>query len=439
MSDSPTPGWLKGLIIVFACTSALTFGLFLYRHSEDSALFERYRDLVTQRDQMRAYVPTLSSQPEALNQAIAARRTQLSNLKEAEDQARRDVDRLVGEASVKAQSISSLAQSEGKRYSTLLTDARARRMELHQEEDRALALERDLDERRLRAREQLQILSRELEQLRREGRNQTGELDNRVEELDERILQLSEQRELNNRELKSDGQVLAARATDGFLVIDRGHQHSLRKGMRFTVYNRRGGRHVIKGQVEVVEVDARTAVCRVLEELDGNDPLIPGDHLHNPVYNPTETKIFVLAGDFTQFSRDELARFITESGGRVDRQLSTSSDYLVAGGRAEAALEQASKLGIAILSEGQVLELVRYKPSSLIGAGVTVTLRGKFTTVSAGRIETFVKNSGGSITGRLDQNTQVLIAGEGAEADIATAKSLGLIVVDQAQFTHLNN
>lgn len=439
MSDSPTPGWLKGLIIVFACTSALTFGLFLYRHSEDSALFERYRDLVHQRDQMRLYVPKLAPQPEALTQAITARREQLTNLREAEDTARRDVDRLVGEATVKAQSIASLAQNEGKRYSTLLADASARRNELHQEEDRALALERDLDERRLRAREQLEILARDLESLRRDARNETGELDTRVSELDERILQLSEQRELNNRELRSDGQLLAARATDGFVVIDRGHQHSLRNGMRFTVYNRRGGRYVIKGQVEVVEVDARTAVCRVLEEHDANDPLVPGDHLHNPVYNPNETKIFVLAGDFTQFSRDELTRFITESGGRVDRELSTATDYLVAGGRAEAELAQASKLGIAILSEGQVLELVRYAPSSLIGAGVTVTLRGRFTTVSAGKIESFIRNSGGSITGRLDQNTQVLIAGEGAEADIATAKSLGLIVVNQAQFTHLNN
>lgn len=439
MSDSDTPGWLQGLIIVFGCTSVLTFGLFLYQHSEDSALFEHYRDLVSERNELRLIVPRLESQKPVLDMAIVSRRNELRTLRETEEQTTQDVDRLVGSASVKAQAIATLAQNEGKRYQQLLTDARERRLELHQEEDRALALERDLDERRLRAREQLEILSRELETLRRTARNQDAVLTKRVDELDERILQLTEQRELNNRELKSDGQLLAARATDGFVVINLGHQHSLRKGTRFTVYNRRGGRNVIKGQVEVTEVDARTSVCRVLEELDGNDPLIPGDHLHNPVYNPNDTKIFVIAGDFTGFSHDELARFITESGGRVDRDVSTATDYLVAGGRADAALTQASKLGIAILSEDQVLELVRYAPKSLVGAGVTVALRGKFDLVSAGKIQDFIKRSGGVITGSMDTGTQVLIAGTGAEADIATAKSLGLIVVDQAQFTHLNN
>jgi NAD-dependent DNA ligase len=101
-------------------------------------------------------------------------------------------------------------------------------------------------------------------------------------------------------------------------------------------------------------------------------------------------------------------------------------------------LQQASKLGISILSEDQVLELVRYAPRELINAGMTVTLRGRFTAVSAGRVEDFVRRSGGTVTGRMDQNTQVLIHGEGAEADIATARSLGLIIVDHSQFTHLS-
>jgi NAD-dependent DNA ligase len=443
MSDSATPGWLKGLIIVFGCTSVLTFGLFVYRHSEDTAYFEQYRDLVAERDALKVYLPKLKTltegAPAPLDQAIMTRRARMKEIAEVESQTRGDVDRLVGEASVKAQTIASLAQAEGKKYEQLVGDARSRRMELHQEEDRALALERDLDDRRLRAREQLELQSQTLEELKRTARNQKGVLDERVDELDDRILQLTEQRELNNRELKADGQVLAARATDGFLVVDRGFQSNVRKGMKFTVFNRRGGRNFIKGQVEVVEVDARTSVCRVLEEKDSNDPLIPGDKIHNPVYNPSETKIFVLAGDFTRFSKEELTRFITESGGRVDKELSTASDYLVAGTRAEGALNQASKLGISILSESQALELMRYTPKFLVTEGMTVAMRGRFTAVSAGKIENFIERSGGKVISRIDANTQVLIAGEGAEADIATARSLGLTVVGQAQFTHLND
>lgn len=443
MSDSATPGWLKGLIIVFGSTTVLTFGLFMYRHSEDAASYEHYRDLVSERDTLKLYVPKLQLQldgnPAPLDQAILTRRQRINDIENGEAQVRGDVDRLVGEASVKAQTIASLAQAEGKKYEQLLSDARARRGELHQEEDRALALERDLDERRLRARQQLQLLSRDLEQLKRAARNQNKELDQRVDELDDRILALTEQRELNNRDLQADGEVLAARATDGFLVINRGHQHNIRKGVKFTIYNRRAGRFVIKGQVEVTEVDARTSVCRVLEEKDANDPLIPGDLIHNPVYNPEETKIFVLAGDFTRFSKPELARFIQEAGGRVDSELTTSTDYLVAGGRADKDLAQASKLGISILSEDQCIDFVRYTPRFLITAGMTVCLRGKFTAVSSSTIEHFIKDSGGKITGKIDNQTQVLIAGEGAEEDIATAKSLGITVVDQNQFTHLND
>lgn len=434
-----TPGWLKGLIIVFGCTTVLTFGLFLYRHAEDAAVYERYRDLVSERDRLNLYVARLRPQVQPLEQAIGVRRQKIAAIAATESQSREDITRIVAEGGVARAGIEAAVQAESKKYDQLLTDARARRLELHQEEDRALALERDLDERRLRTREQLQILSRELEQLKREARNQNKDLDSRIDELTERITQLTEQRELNNRELRSDGQVLAARATDGYLVIDRGHQHGLRMGTKFTVFNRRGGRHVIKGQIEVVEIDSRTAVSRVLEEVDSNDPLIPGDHIHNPVYNPAETKIFVLAGDFTRFSKEELARFIVDAGGRVDHELSTATDYLVAGGRADAALAQASKLGISILSEGQALELVRYSPKFLIAEGMTAVLRGKFNQVSAGRIESFIEKSGGQITGRLDSNAQVLIAGEGAEEDIATARSLGLIIVDQSQFSHLND
>jgi NAD-dependent DNA ligase len=150
-------------------------------------------------------------------------------------------------------------------------------------------------------------------------------------------------------------------------------------------------------------------------------------------------KIFVLKGDFSRFSADELARFITESGAKVEKELTTASDYLVAGDRAQAALDQASKLGISILSEDQLLDFVRYEPRFALRAGMVAVLEGKFTQVNAGKIRDFVEKNGGKVEGRVRSGVNVLIAGEGASEEIAKARALGITVLDQSQFSYLND
>ena len=295
-----------------------------------------------------------------------------------------------------------------------------------------------LDDRRVRLRQDLEVASRELEALKRQSRNTNVVADTRIAELDSRINELTQQRELNNRELRADGRILASRATDGFVVVDRGQEDNLRKGTRFTVFNRRGGKPVIKGSVEVVEVEARMAVCRVTNEVNANDPLIPGDMVHNPVYNPDDVKTFVIKGDFTIYSAEEIARFITESGGKVAKDLTTSSDYLIAGSRAEEALAKASKLGVSVLSEQQAIDLVRPRTRELLGQGVVVVLKGRFTAVSAGTIESLIERSGGRVASRVEPGVTMLIAGEDAADDIAKARALGIKVVDHANFTYLN-
>lgn len=442
MSDTVTPGWLKGLIIVFSATSAIAFGLYLYRHSEDASLKERYRNLLVERDQLRLYVPKLRAPlegaPSPLDNQVLIRRTKLSELSAAEEQAIGDSQRIVGEASTHQQEAAKLMQAEAKKYAQLLDDAKNRRNELGVEEKRALDLERDLDERRVRLRQDLEVASRELETLKRQSRNTNVVADTRIAELDSRITELTQQRELNNRELRADGRILASRATDGFVVIDRGQDHNLRKGTRFTVFNRRGGKPVVKGSVEVVEVEARMAVCRVTDEVNANDPLIPGDMVHNPVYNPDDVKTFVIKGDFAIYSAEEIARFVTESGGKVDKELTTTSDYLIAGGRAEEELAKASKLGVSVLSEQQAIELVRPRSRELLGQGVVVVLKGRFTAVSAGTIESLIERSGGRVAGSIEPGVTMLIAGENAADDIAKARALGIKVVDHANFTYLN-
>ncbi len=432
-----TPSWLRGTIVLFALTSAITFGVYLWRHSRDAALLDHYARLKIERLALQARVPEIKKKLPPADQQIIERRTKIQAIADAETQIIQDVDRLKGDAGVKVAALTKAMEDEGKRYEQLLADASARRNELKQEEERALALDRDFDERRLKAREQIELLSRELEGLKREARKDNTERERRIAELNGRIQQLTQQRDLNNRELRPDGQVLSSRAADGYVVVDRGQQQNMRKGTRFTVFNRRGGRNVVKGAIEVVEIEARMSVARVTKESDANDPIVPGDYIHNPVYSPDQVKTFVITGDFFRYSAEELARFIKESGGKVASQLSTSTDYLVAGERSDQALQQATKLGVSILSEDQLLEFVRYTPKFAVREGMVFVLKGKFTSVGRGKIEDFIKDNGGKIENDVRSGTHVLIAGDGVVDDIATARSLGVTVIDQSQFAHL--
>ncbi|MBA3685527.1 MAG: hypothetical protein H0W72_09850 [Planctomycetes bacterium] len=425
------------MITLFAIASAITFGVYLWRHSEDAALMEHYVRLRLERQALQNRVPELEKVPPEADRQIVDKRAKIQAMADAEAQIIQDVDRLKGDAGVKVAALTKALQDEGQRYQQLLADASARRNELKQEEERALALDRDFDERRLKSREQIELLSRELEGLKREARKANTERERRIAELNARIQQLTQQRELNSRELRADGQVLSSRATDGYLVVDRGQQQNLRKGTRFTIFNRRGGRKVVKGAIEIVEVEARMSIARVTEERDANDPIVPGDYIHNPVYSPDQVKTFVIKGDFFRYSAEELARFIKESGAKVEPELTTNTDYLVAGERSDAALQQATKLGVSIVSEDQLLEFVRYTPKFAVRDGMVFVLKGKFTKVGRGAIEDFIEKNGGKIEGSVRNGTHVLVVGEGAVDEIATARSLGVTVVDQSQFANL--
>ncbi|MFD2515486.1 NAD-dependent DNA ligase LigA [Pontibacter locisalis] len=73
-----------------------------------------------------------------------------------------------------------------------------------------------------------------------------------------------------------------------------------------------------------------------------------------------ENKTFVISGVFQSVSRDELQQLIQSHGGKVVSSISAKLSYLVAGDKmGPAKLEKATKLGIAILSEDQFLEMIR--------------------------------------------------------------------------------
>jgi NAD-dependent DNA ligase len=361
MSSSGSPTWLIALMVVLAIAAAVTFALFVDRHAKAAALTNQYIALKEiELPQLRVRKQQVADQIPKLDEAIRDRREKALALEENEKSWFATLDTIVQTNKTSLGEIGDANRKEVKTYADKMREAPERRAEVGREEERATAQEHDFDENRRKLRDEIEQLAQAVEQEKKKGRSELVKLDARVVELEDRVRFLTNQLDVESREMRADGTIIAAEsASSGFVVIDRGNKHNLRRNTRFTVYTQRAGKNVIKGLVEVVKVEDRLATCRVLLEKDRNDPFIDGDKLHNPVWDPDRIKSFAIRGDFRRFSRAELERFIVDGGGRVDSELKTGTDYLVAGGASEKWTEMAVKLGVSILSEDQLLDFIR--------------------------------------------------------------------------------
>ncbi len=67
---------------------------------------------------------------------------------------------------------------------------------------------------------------------------------------------------------------------------------------------------------------------------------------------------FVITGTLPTLSRDEAKKVIEDAGGKVTDSVTKKTNYLVAGEKAGSKLEKARALGISILDEAQLMEMV---------------------------------------------------------------------------------
>ncbi len=69
-------------------------------------------------------------------------------------------------------------------------------------------------------------------------------------------------------------------------------------------------------------------------------------------------KTFVLTGTLAHFTRDEAKQLIEDAGGRVSGSVSKKTDFVVAGDDAGSKLEKAKELGVRVIGEKEMQELV---------------------------------------------------------------------------------
>ena len=69
-------------------------------------------------------------------------------------------------------------------------------------------------------------------------------------------------------------------------------------------------------------------------------------------------KTFVLTGTLAHFTRDEAKRMIEDAGGKVTGSVSKKTDYVVAGADAGSKLEKAKELGVVVIGEKELAEVL---------------------------------------------------------------------------------
>ncbi len=145
-----------------------------------------------------------------------------------------------------------------------------------------------------------------------------------------------------------DGMVVGINSVANEVYLSRGRADNMVLGMTFEVYgsgvsirpNADGEYPVGKATVEVIRIDDNSSVARILRETRGN-PIIEGDRIVNPVYDPNKVYRFVVFGNFdtnndfmfTPQERSELISLVEEWGGQVDEDISGETDFVVLGQR----------------------------------------------------------------------------------------------------------
>jgi hypothetical protein len=114
--------------------------------------------------------------------------------------------------------------------------------------------------------------------------------------------------------------------------IDIGANQRLSRGMRFKVVSGSVASTKLKAYAEVVEVKPTRAEVRFYDIVDRFDPVVQGDVVFNPLFDPTGERDAVLCGRFSgQFNEAELKILLANMNIKVHDRLDHNTDYLILG------------------------------------------------------------------------------------------------------------
>ena len=436
--DSKVPAWLVALVILFSGLTAGFYVSWLYFHSQAASHADNLLDVNEKLDEINSIVlHNAKLRIDSLTEQISIRKQKQTEISSNDQDERNAITNLSSSAQEDYNAILASIAKLQQEYDAVSKRTQTAQDDLITEEQNAVNTRQDHEAQLVNYRSNIEQLGQEIKRIEEQNLKDILKVEIEIRDREARVQELIDRQNPDAEDLISDGKILQSLAAEGFVILNRGLEDDLPQGTRFIVFNRRAGKNIIKGEIEIIEVSQRQSVARVINEANANDPIIPGDNIHNPIYNPDEVKYFVVKGDFKEYSRAELARFIIDAGGRIDQEISERTHYLVAGERAEEFLKQASLNGVTIIDERKLLRYAKRSERFSIRQGMVFSVIGKFTRVDLGTVKQWVTNNGGALHAEITPKTDVLIAGAGAEQSIAAARSVGATVLTEDQISSL--
>lgn len=131
---------------------------------------------------------------------------------------------------------------------------------------------------------------------------------------------------------RPDGEVLAVSKDLNLAWIDLGARQRLATGTRFSITSGKLGSTAVKATATVTKVEPEKAEIRITNVTDPFNPVVAGDRIFNPLYDPYGERHAVLAGRFTgQFDEAKLRVLLKDMGITVQERLDFNTDYLILG------------------------------------------------------------------------------------------------------------
>lgn len=194
--------------------------------------------------------------------------------------------------------------------------------------------EGDLTRQLSSAQTSVRELETEMNALQAEKRKEVRELNAVIHQKDTQLAALSETTRpfRSPANLNPDGQILEV--SDGLPLawIDLGSANRLVLGTRFRVEAGNLGERTLKAWAEVIEVNEDMAKVRLFDQVDKFNPVVTGDYLINPVYDPNGGFNAILVGRFSGlYGESELTILLEKIGIHVQDELDLSTNFLIAG------------------------------------------------------------------------------------------------------------
>ena len=291
------------------------------------------------------------------------------------------IPRLRVERFLAKQEVSGVREDKATAEARLQNELAQMREQRNRIQDEAIVRERNFDTIQRQLNEKNENLQAELARLQRDRRLEEARLISQISERDARIDDLTKkERRTFAQNSRPDGEVVYADGALGYAWINLGRRHGLRPNTVFQVYQFvKGGRQKMKGVLEVRRVEEDMAQCAVVENAmiqhpitgedvtvpDPNDPVVKGDLIRTPLFDPHEQKTFVFLGATAKnrfYNREELEQKLEEFGARVDREVTIETDFVILlGGEEEDAERQeqintAARFGVTFMVERELLE-----------------------------------------------------------------------------------